>query len=388
MTFREFASLLARPTPRRDPLSRCHSIDDLRERAKPFLPRGLFDFVEGGSGDETTLRRNRRALREFELVPQVLRKPSRLDTRTEIFGCASSLPFALGPTGVAPGLIRSGGELSVARAASAAGIPYTVSPFALETLERIASAATAPLWFQLYPFWDRGWCCELIGRARAAGYRALLLTVDSPVWTGRLRDLRNGFSNPPPRIRPRMLADCVRHPSWSWQFIRGNAPRLPQREGASGSAAFGWDDLAWVKDAWGGPVIVKGILSTADACEAVAAGAQGIVVSNHGGRGLNGVPAAIDVLPEVAAAVGGQIEVVFDSGIRSGADIVRALCSGAHACLIARAYLYGLAAGGQRGVELAIRLLADDLKRTLTLLGAQSSRDLDRTFVRRRYSKV
>jgi isopentenyl diphosphate isomerase/L-lactate dehydrogenase-like FMN-dependent dehydrogenase len=319
MTFREFASLLARPTPRRDPLSRCHSIDDLRERAKPFLPRGLFDFVEGGSGDETTLRRNRRALREFELVPQVLRKPSRLDTRTEIFGCASSLPFALGPTGVAPGLIRSGGELSVARAASAAGIPYTVSPFALETLERIASAATAPLWFQLYPFWDRGWCCELIGRARAAGYRALLLTVDSPVWTGRLRDLRNGFSNPPPRIRPRMLADCVRHPSWSW---------------------------------------------------------------------LNGVPAAIDVLPEVAAAVGGQIEVVFDSGIRSGADIVRALCSGAHACLVARAYLYGLAAGGQRGVELAIRLLADDFKRTLTLLGAQSSRDLDRTFVRRRYSKV
>jgi len=383
MKLRELASLVARPPLR--PLSRCHSIDDLRDRAKPFLPRGLFDFVEGGSGDETTMRRNRQALDELELVPHVLRKPSPLDTSTEIFGCASPLPFALGPTGAAPGLLRSGGELAVTRAASAAGIPYTVSPFALETIERIASEATAPLWFQLYPFWDRGWCRELIGRARAAGYRALLLTVDSPVWTGRLRDRRNGFNVPPLRLEPRMLAECVRHPSWSWQFIRGSAPRLPQREGVSGSAAFGWDDLAWVKEAWGdGPVVVKGILSTADASEAAAAGARGIVVSNHGGRGLNGVPAAIDVLPEVAAAVGDEIEVVFDSGIRSGADIARALCSGAHACLIARAYLYGLAAGGQRGVELAIRLLAEDLERTLTLLGAQSSRDLDRTFLRRR----
>jgi L-lactate dehydrogenase (cytochrome) len=382
---REFASLVARPRLRGDPLSSCQSIADLRERAKPFLPRGVFDFVEGGSGDETTLRRNRQALDELELVPHVLRKPSPLDTRTEIFGSASPLPFALGPTGAAPGLLRSGGELSVARAASASGVPYTVSPFALETLERIASEATAPLWFQLYPFWDRGWCSELIGRARAAGYRALLLTVDSPVWTGRLRDRRNGFSVPPLKIRPRMLAECARHPSWSWQFIRGNAPRHPQREGVSGPTAFGWDDLAWVKEAWGdGPVVVKGILSSADAREAVSAGAQGIVVSNHGGRGLNGVPAAIDVLPEVAAAVGDQIEVVFDSGIRSGADLARALCSGARACLVARAYLYGLAAGGQRGVELAIRLLAEDLERTLTLLGAQSSRDLDRTSLRRR----
>jgi L-lactate dehydrogenase (cytochrome) len=384
--FREFASLLGRPTLRPNPLGRCYSIDDLRQEAKRFLPRGVFDFVEGGSGDETTLRRNRQGLLELDLVPRVLRNPSGVDTRTEIFGCASPLPLALAPIG-SVGLIRNGGDLSVVRGASAAGIPYAVSSFAMETLERIASTATAPLWFQLSPFWDRGWCSELIGRARAAGYRALLVTVDTPVGTRRLRDRRNGFTAPPhmrPRIRPRMFPDGVRHPSWSWQFISGDVPRFPQADGASAWAAFGWDDLAWVTDAWAGPVIVKGVLSAADARDAVAAGAGGIVVSNHGGRGLDGVPATIDVLPEVAAAVGEQIEVVFDSGIRSGADIARALCSGAHACLLGRPYLYGLAAGGQRGVEHAIRLIADDFTRTLTLLGVQSSRDLDGTFVRRR----
>jgi L-lactate dehydrogenase (cytochrome) len=341
----------------------------------------VFEFVDGGAGDETTLRRNRQALLELELVPRVLRDVSDVDTTTEIFGCLSPLPLALAPMGSA-GVVRSGGELSVARAAAAVGIPYALSSYSTESLERVAAVATAPVWFQLSPFRDRDWCCELIGRARAAGYGALLVTVDTPVGAPRLRDLRNGFTIPP-RIGLRTLADGARHPPWSWQFIRGDAPRFPHVNGASLSAAFSWDDLAWVSDAWGGPVIVKGVLSSADARDAAAAGAGGIVVSNHGGRQLDGAPATIDVLPEVAAAVGDQIEVVFDSGIRSGVDIARALCSGAHACLVGRAYLYGLAAGGQQGVERAIRLLAHDFRRTLALLGARSPRDLDGSYLRR-----
>jgi L-lactate dehydrogenase (cytochrome) len=378
---REFASLLTRPALRPNRLAHCHSIDDLRQEARRFLPRVVFDFIDGGAGDETTLRRNRQALLELEFVPRVLRDVSEVDTTTEIFGCPSPLPFALAPTG-STGVVRSGGELSVAHGAAAVGIPYALSSYSTESLERVATAATAPLWFQLTPFLDRDWCCELIGRARLAGYGALLVTVDTPVGNARLRDLRNGFTIPP-RIRLRTLADGARHARWSWQFIRGDVPRFSLVHGASLSAAFSWDDLAWVSDAWGRPVIVKGVLSSADARDAAAAGAGGIVVSNHGGRHLNGAPATIDVLPEVAAAVGDQIEVVFDSGIRSGVDIARALCSGADACLIGRAYLYGLAAGGQEGVERAIRLLADDFRRTLAILGARSSRDLDGSFLRR-----
>jgi len=398
MRLQEFATLLRplaadKSSDRR--LARCHSIEDLRMEARRFLPRAVFDFVDGGAQDETTLRRNRAAFEEIDLVPRVLRDVGEISLKTEILGCPSSLPLALAPTG-GTGLVRSGAEVDLAAAAGVLGIPCAVSTMSSRSLEEVAAVSTGPLWFQLYLVRDRGRCRDLIDRAKAAGYRALMVTVDTPVTGGRERDLRNGFTLPP-TIGPGALMDGLRRPRWALQFFRARMPtlgnfddrRLGLRDQSVRAAAeldpsLNWNDLEWIRDAWGRPIVLKGVLSAADANEAAAAGVSGIVVSNHGGRQLDGAPASMDVLAEVVDAVGDRVEVLLDSGVRRGADVARAVSLGARACMIGRAHLYGYAAGGRAGVEHAVRLLEAELRRTMTLLGAPSLKDLDRCFVRSR----
>jgi L-lactate dehydrogenase (cytochrome) len=398
MRVREFATLL-RPVAVDEGsdgrLARCHNIEDLRMEARRFLPRAVFDFVDGGAEDEVTLRRNRAAFEEVDLVPRVLRDVGEIDLRTEILGCPSSLPLALAPTG-GTALVRSGGEVDVAAAAGVLGIPCAVSTMASRPLEEVAAVSTGPLWFQFYLVRDRGRCRDLIDRAKAAGYRALLVTVDTPVTGGRERDLRNDFTLPP-SIGPRALMDGLRRPRWALQFLRARMPTLGnfddgrlgfRDEGVRAAAkldpSLSWNDLAWIREAWGRPIALKGVLSAADATEAAAAGASAVIVSNHGGRQLDGAPATMDVLAEIVDAVGDRAEVLLDSGVRRGADVARALALGARACLIGRAHLYGFAAGGRAGVEHAVRLLEAELRRTMTLVGAPSLKDLDHSLVRSR----
>lgn len=398
MRFQEFTSLMKKrgqvpgPSGR---LGRCRNIQELRLEARRFLPSVVFDYVDGGAEDELTLRRNSAAFKELDLLPRALRDVGEVDLRTEILGCASELPFALAPTG-ATGLVRSGGEVDVAAAAGGLGIPCTLSTMSSRPVEDVAAAATGPLWFQLYVFRDHGRARELIGRARAAGCRALMVTVDTAVGGRRERDVRHGYTLPP-TIGAKTILDGLRRPRWSYQFLRGPVPTLGHvgddavRPPASSPGAIGrmdptlnWSDLEWITEAWGGPVVVKGIMTAADAKEAAAIGVRGVVVSNHGGRQLEGAPATIEALGEVVDAVGDRVEVLLDSGIRRGGDIVRALAIGARGCLIGRPFLYGYAAGGRAGIEYAVGLLGAEVRRTMALMGVRSVGELDRSFVRPR----
>jgi L-lactate dehydrogenase (cytochrome) len=401
MKVREFASLFkpTAETPRLGSLGRCHNIQDLRREARRFLPRAVFDFVDGAAQDERTVRRNNEAFGDFDLLPRVLRDVGEVDLSTELLGCPSALPIALAPTG-GTGLVRTEGECDVAAAAGRLGIPCTLSTMSSRSIEEVAAATQTPLWFQLYVVRDRGRCREIIQRARAAGYRALLLTVDTAVTGGRERDLRNGFMLPP-TVGPKMLGQGMRRPRWSWQFVRGRMPTMGNFDDASLGIrdqrvrvrgqidpTLNWDDLGWITETWGGPVVLKGVVSATDARLAAEAGVRGLVVSNHGGRQLDGSPATIDVLAEIVDAVGDRMEVLLDSGVRRGADVARALALGASGCLIGRPFVYGLAAGGTAGVERAVRMLEGELRRTLALLGATSVGQLDRSFIRPRSGAV
>jgi L-lactate dehydrogenase (cytochrome) len=376
---------LLRPQPRggrEQRLERAFSIPDLRLEAKRNLPRPIFDYIDGGGESEQTMRRNRAAFEEVELIQHVLRDVRQVDTARTILGCESSLPLALGPTG-ATGVLLRDGELKVARAAAAAGVPYAVSTSGTVHPEDVAQVTSAPLWYQVSVRGDKGWCQEIIGRARAAGCRALLLTVDNAITSWRLRDLRNRVTLPPV-LDWRMLREGLRRLPWSWQFMQGDAVTIPNFEQSYVAGVprpvnkpLTFDDLEWASEAWGGPVVIKGVSAVSDARRAVATGVVcGIVVSNHGGRQLDGARASLDCLPGIAEAVGDEVEVLVDGGVRSGVDVVRALCLGARACLIGRAYLYGLGAGGQAGVERALQLLRGELERTMALVGATSVSEL------------
>jgi L-lactate dehydrogenase (cytochrome) len=365
------------------------NISDMRALARRRLPRVVFDFIDGGAQDEITLEANCRDLAAMRLSPRVLVDVAELDTRIELFGQHFAAPFLLSPIGLT-GLATPKGELDAARAADAAGIGYCLSTNASTSIEEIASATTQPFWFQLYVMKDRGLTQELMERAKAAGCSALVMTVDLAAHGKRERDARNGFSVPP-RISAADAVNALMRPGWLMRTLKG--PRLTfanyktaadegflqlsQHIANQFDPAVTWDDIEWAKRIWGGPLIIKGILRADDARLAVESGADGVSVSNHGGRQLDGVPSAIRALPGIVDAVGDRIPVLMDGGVRRGADIIRARALGARACLVGRAFVYALAALGPGGAAKAIDILHGELRNALALLGLRSIGDVD-----------
>jgi isopentenyl diphosphate isomerase/L-lactate dehydrogenase-like FMN-dependent dehydrogenase len=367
--------------------ARCVTIADLRLAAKRAVPKPIFDYADGAAWDEVTARRNRSAFDDVTLHPKALVDVSAVDLRTTVLGGELTLPVIGAPTGLT-GLQHPEGEVAVARAAHAAGTITTLSTMASYTLEEVAAASDGRRWFQLYVMKDRGLVDDLLARAAASGYEALMPTVDVQVAGVRERDVRNRFSIPP-RITLATLAQGVTHPRWSAGFVAN--PRItPANLGWSGSAAatlsagvnrafdprVTWDDLADLRGRWKGPLIIKGIMRADDAIRCVEHGADAIVVSNHGGRQLDGAAASIDALPAIADAVGDRLEIYLDSGIRRGTDILKALALGARAVLIGRALMYGLGAAGEAGAHRAFAILQEELRIALALAGYPRAADL------------
>ena len=373
------------------------NIEDLRLLARRRLPKVVFDYLDGGAEGEVTLRENRRAFDAVTFRPHHAVSVSGVDLRTAVLGSELAFPVLLAPVGYSR-LMHPAGERAAAGAAGAAGAAYILSTMSGHKLEEVKAASSGPVWYQLYLIGGRDAAEAAIARARAAGYGALVVTIDTPVAGLRERDVRNGVAEllagslvAKLPFLPQLLA----RPGWLASFLRdGGVPALPNvvapGQGpmplvdvttALARAAVTWEDLRWLRAAWHGPIVVKGVLTGDDACRAVDAGAAAVVVSNHGGRQLDGVPASLRVLPEVVTAVGGQAEVLMDGGIRRGSDIVKAICLGARAVLVGRAYAYGLAAAGEAGVTRALDILRADMERTLKLLGCAAISQLDRSFV-------
>lgn len=376
-------------------IAKAYSIEDLRLSAQRRLPRAIFDFFDGGAEDEVTLRDNEAAYKRMRLVPRVLTDVSAIDTSTLILGQRAALPLAIAPTG-AVGFGRRGGDMAIARAAVAAGIPYTLSSTATASIEQIANAAPGRLWFQAYILRNKPFLEALIARARAADYEALVITVDLPVGGKRERDFRNDFSVPF-RFTPRNLLDFARRPGWLWDIVRYGMPVMENLVGLETQAtsstaiassvgrnydpAFNWDSLQKIRDHWPRKLIVKGILGPADAVRAAAMGCDAVVVSNHGGRQLDGAVATFDALPGVVQALNGRIPVLLDGGVRRGSDIFKALAMGAQGVMLGRATLYGAAAAGEAGASRALAILKDELVRTMQLCGVRSVGETDASVV-------
>ncbi len=374
-------------------LSRAHTIADLRVIARRRTPRAVFDYVDGAAEQELSLQRARQAFQRVEFIPSVLRDVSSVDASTTILGQRSELPLVFAPTGFTR-MLHHEGESAVARVAECVGIPYALSTMGTTSLETLAAVAPkAHLWFQLYLWRDRTASRELIGRAASAGYTALVLTVDTPVAGARLRDVRNGLTIPP-ALTLRTFANAALHPAWWFNLLTTEPLRFASLSSWKGTVAelanhlfdpaVTFDDLAWLRGEWHGPLIVKGIQNVDDARAAVDRGADALVVSNHGGRQLDRAPVPLEQLPFIVDAVADRAEVYLDTGILSGADIVAAIALGARACLVGRAYLYGLMAGGQRGVQRAADILRQEILRTMQLLGVNAVPELTRDHVRLR----
>jgi L-lactate dehydrogenase (cytochrome) len=349
------------------------------------VPRAVFDYVDGAAETEASLRRSREAYERIELVPSVLRDVSTVDLSTTILGRPAALPLAFAPTGFTR-LMHHDGEPAVARVAGSLGIPYALSTLGTTSPENLAAAAPdTNRWFQLYLWYDRDAGIELVRRAHAAGFSALVLTVDTPVAGARLRDVHNGFTIPP-SLSVRTLLDIALHPGWWANLLTTEPLRFAAFTETAGTVAdlinrvfdatITIADLGWLRDVWTGPIVVKGITAVADACAVVDAGADAVVVSNHGGRQLDRAPTPLEQLPAIAAAVGDRAEVYVDGGIQSGADVVAAVALGARAALVGRAYLYGLMAGGERGVTRVGELLRTEAIRTMRLLGVRRVSEL------------
>jgi len=368
------------------------SIEDLRQRARRNVPKMFFDYAEAGSYNQETLRANRADFEKIKLRQRVLVNVDRRDTSTAILGEQAPMPLALGPIGLG-GMMHGDGEIHACRAAQAAGIPYTLSTMSINSIEDVAGAVEKPFWFQLYVMRDRGFVRELIQRAAAAKCSALMLTADLQVLGQRHADVRNGLTVPP-EIKIKNLIDIATKPAWALSVLKAkrktfgnlaghvkgmeNINSLAQWTASQFDPTLSWKDVEWVKSLWPGKLILKGILDVDDAKIAVTTGADAISVSNHGGRQLDGAPSAIAALPRVVDAVGSEIEVMFDSGIRTGADIMRALALGARSCIVGRSYIYGLGAGGQAGVARAIEILGKELDVTMALCGVKSIADINR----------
>ena len=366
-------------------LRRAQDVADLRLIARRRTPRAVFDYVDGAAEDEVSLRRAKEAFARVQFSPSVLRDVSAVDTSTTVLGQPARLPLVLAPTGFTR-MMHHEGEVAVARAAAAAGIPYTLSTMGTTSIEDVAGAApTGANWFQLYLWKDRDASRELVDRAARTGCTTLVLTVDTPVAGARRRDVRNGLTIPP-ALTARTVADMARHPSW-WMNVLTTAPlEFASLRSWQGTVAdlvnhmfdpsADVSDLEWLRSEWGGRLVVKGVQTVEDARRVVDAGADGVVVSNHGGRQLDRAPTPIEVLPAVVDAVGERAEVLLDTGVTSGADIIAAAAMGASACMVGRAYLYGLMAGGERGVARTLEILQSEATRTMQLLGACSISDV------------
>ena len=377
--FRE-APFERRESPRA--LRRAQNIADLRLLARRKLPRTIFDFVDGGANDELAMRRNRAALDAISIVGRVLIDVSKVDLSTTVLGQPLAVPMIGAPTGVV-GLVHHSGEPALARAYHSIGSIYTVATSASYSIEDVAASTPGHKWFQLYVWRDRDFVVEILERAAQAGYSALVVTVDGARTGRRERDLRNGFSRPL-RVNARALASGVAHPRWSHGFVKHGrflpvnfkATGGPASHAESFAASFDpgltWREIEWIRSIWSGPLVVKGILHPTDAELAVDAGADAVVVSNHGGRQLDDAPATIDLLPGVVKAVGDQAEVLLDSGVRRGGDVAKALALGARATLIGRPTLYGLAAAGELGAKHALGILQTELEIALALSGCRN----------------
>ena len=373
------------------------NIADLRELAKRRLPAVAFAYIDGGAEDEITMRANTEAFRQVGFRPRQCVAVPACDLRTTILGTTYELPFVLAPVGFCR-LFYPRGDEAAARAAHTAGTVHTLSTFSATRLEDLRAATPGPLWYQLYVPGGRAVAEAAIARAKAAGYSALVVTIDTPVAGMRERDFRYGVKE----ILSGSVAASLPHawqfvtrPRWLFDYLRDGAVRVfpnvelpgvgPMPCGDVGAllerAIVTWDDMRWIREAWNGPLVIKGVHTGDDARHAMGAGADAVVVSNHGGRQLDGVPASLRTLPEVVAAVDGRIEVLVDGGVRRGGDVVKALCLGARGVLIGRAYAWALAAAGEAGVARAIEILRADIVRTLRLLGCGSIAALDRTYV-------
>jgi L-lactate dehydrogenase (cytochrome) len=368
---------------------------DYRELARRRLPRQLFDYIDGGSYQEVTLRNNVGDLDRLCIRQQVLRDVSRLDLSTRVLGEPWSMPVAFAPVGLA-GLMRRRGEVQAARAAQAAGVPFSLSTVGLCSIEEVAQASSRPFWFQLYMMRDRGFVAEIIARARQSGCSALVLTVDLAYTGARYRDVRSGLAGGLDwRGKLAVALDRIRRIAWVRDVALGGRPlvfgtiaaRLPHARSLpefvdfvqdSFDPSLTWKDVEWIRSQWDGPLVIKGVLEPADARLAADAGAQAIVVSNHGGRQLDSVPSTIAALPGIADAVGDRLDVLFDGGVRSGLDVVKAVAAGARACLIGRAWVYPLAALGEAGVSRMLQTLRKEIEVAMALAGVATVAGIDR----------
>lgn len=365
---------------------------DYREAARRKLPPFLFHYIDGGAYAEHTLTRNVTDLADIALRQRVLRNMSDLSLSTELWGEKLDIPVILAPVGLT-GMYARRGEVQAARAAARKGVPFTLSTVSVCPIEEVAPAIDRPIWFQLYVLRDRGFMKNALERAQAAGIRTLVFTVDMPVPGARYRDAHSGMSGPNAEFR--RLLQAVTHPAWAWDVgvngkphDLGNVSRYLGKAtglkdyigwlGANFDPSISWKDLEWIRDFWKGPIVIKGILDPADARDAVAFGADGIVVSNHGGRQLDGVLSSVRALPAIADAVKGDLKILVDSGVRTGLDVARLIALGADAVLIGRAFVYALAAAGEAGVVNLLDLFEKELRVAMTLTGAKSVTELTR----------
>ncbi|ATC32330.1 alpha-hydroxy-acid oxidizing protein [Caulobacter vibrioides] len=378
------------------------STTDFREAARRRLPRFLFDYIDGGAYAERTMARNIDDLADIALRQRVLKDVSVVDPSTTLFGVRQALPVALAPVGLS-GMYARRGERQAARAAAAKGVPFCLSTVSVCDVDEVRAASAAPFWFQLYVLRDRGFMRDLLARASAAGATTLVFTVDMPVPGARYRDAHSGMSGP--NAAARRLVQAALKPAWAWDVgVRGHPHRLGNVAPALGKASglqdfmgwlaanfdpsIQWSDLAWIRDAWKGPLVIKGVLDPEDAKAAADIGADGVVVSNHGGRQLDGVLSSARALPAIADAVGDRLTVLADGGVRSGLDVVRMLALGARGVLIGRAYAYALAARGEAGVTQLLDLIDKEMRVAMALTGVRDVGSINETILAARVPRV
>jgi L-lactate dehydrogenase (cytochrome) len=368
-------------------------IDDLRDMAKARVPKAFFEYADHGSYSQSTMRANRSDLQAIGLRQRVAIDVDKRDLKTTIAGIPANLPLALAPIGLC-GMQHGDGEILAARAAAAAGIPFCLSTMSICSIEDVAAASPVPFWFQLYVMRDRGFVKALIERAIAAKCSVLVPTLDLQILGKRYCDVKNGMTVPP-KVTLANVIDVATKPRWAWSILNGkrknfgnisghvsgmeSVSTLSQWIGQQFDPTLSWKDLEWIRSIWPGKIVLKGILDVEDAKIAASLGVTGIVASNHGGRQLDGAPSSISQLGRIVDAVQGKTEVIFDGGVRSGQDVLRALAYGASSCMIGRAYIYGLGAGGQAGVTKAIEIIRDELDVSMALTGTRSVREIDRS---------